>query len=61
MVMQQSPFIIKCTRTCGGWSIFTEKCTPDVTFTPIRNPYTYVQVHTFAKNEKDYYIENASA
>ena len=24
-----------------------EKCTPDVTFIPIRNPYTYVKVHTY--------------
>ena len=41
MVMQQSPFIkrLKCTCAYGGWSIFTEKCTPDVTFTSIRNPY----------------------
>ena len=41
MVMQQTPLIkrLKCTRAYGGWSIFTEKCTLDVTFTPIRNPY----------------------
>ena len=39
--MQQLPFIkrLKCTHAYGGWSIFKEKCTPDVTFTPIRNPY----------------------
>ena len=40
-VMQQSLFIKsqKCTCTCGGWSIFTEKCTPDVLTTSIRNHY----------------------
>ena len=41
IVMQQSLFIkrLKCTRAYGGWSIFTKKCTPNVTFIPIRNTF----------------------
>ena len=38
MVMQQLLFknMQKCTYACGGWIIFTEKCTPAVTSLAIK-------------------------
>ena len=43
MVTQLQSFksMQKCTHAYGGWSIFTEKCTPDVITTSIKKPYTY--------------------
>ena len=52
MVMQQLLFknMQKCTYAYGGWSIFTEKCTPAVTSLAIK-----VIAYFCLKNEKAYY------
>ena len=45
----------KCRCVYGDWSTFMENCTLDVTFAPIRNPYTYVCSSAyFHQNEKAY-------